>query len=173
MAKLSIIALATLGLMMANSKIVAADTVNLNITGNVVSAPCIVNGGSGNINVNLGDIQASTLAEAYSASTVVPFDIRLSNCPNGISRVEATFTGTSDPVAGTSYYRSTGTAGNVAVALLTASTGTLKGNGTTSIMHVQTDRTASLPMHAKAYSRMGGASAGTIRSVVTLGFTYQ
>ncbi|MEG5548277.1 fimbrial protein [Enterobacter wuhouensis] len=173
MAKLSIIAAATLGLIMASSSIVAASTVSLNISGNVVSSPCVVNGGAGNINVNLGDIQANTLAEAYSSSSVVPFDIRLTNCPNGISRVEATFNGTSDTEAGVNFYKNSGSALHVAVALLAANTGTLKGHGAVSVMEVQSDRSAVLPMHAKAYSRLGGATAGTIRSVVTLGFTYQ
>ena len=173
MAKLHIIAAASLGLMMAAQGAYAGDTVTLNITGNVVASPCTVNGGAGSIDVDLGDIQATTLAAAASSSAEKAFDIKLTDCPTGTSSVVATFSGTSDPVAGTSYYKNTGTAGNVAVALIQASTGNLKGNGTTITQTVQTDRTVTMSMKAKAYSSAGGATPGTIKSVVTATFTYQ
>ena len=173
MAKLTLIAAASLGLMMASQGAFAGDTVTLNITGNVVASPCVVNGGAGNIDVDLGNIQATTLAAASSSSAEVPFDIKLTACPTGTSSVVATFSGTSDSVAGTNYYKNTGTAGNVAVALIQASTSNLKGNGTTITQTVQTDRTVTMSMKAKAYSSAGGATPGTIKSVVTATFTYQ
>ena len=173
MAKLNIIAMASLGLILASYGAFAGDTVTLNITGNVVASPCTVNGGAGNIDVGLGDIQATTLATAASSSTEKAFDIKLTDCPAGTSSVVATFSGTSDSVAGTDYYKNTGTAGNVAVALIQASTGNLKGNGTTITQTVQSDRTVTMSMKAKAYSSAGGATPGTIKSVVTATFTYQ
>lgn len=173
MANVNIIAAATLGLMMVSQAAFAGDTVTLNITGNVVASPCVVNGGAGNIDVDLGDIQATTLASAASSSTEVPFDIKLTDCPAGTSSVVATFSGTSDSVAGTDYYTNTGTAGNVAVGLIQASTSNLKGSGTTISQTVETDRTVTMAMKAKAYSSAGGATPGTIKSVVTATFTYQ
>lgn len=173
MAKYSLIAAATLGLMMASHGAYAGDTVTLNITGNVVASPCIVNGGVDNIDVDLGSIQATTLSVAASSSTEVPFDIKLTACPTGTSSVLATFSGTSDTVAGANYYKNTGTATNVAVALIQTSTGNLKGNGSTITQSVQTDRTVTMSMKAKAYSSAGGATPGTIKSVVTATFTYQ
>ncbi|EHJ2438120.1 TPA: type 1 fimbrial protein [Salmonella enterica] len=159
--------------MMATQCAYAVDTVSLNITGNVIAAPCMVNGVAGNIDVDLGNIQATTLSAASSSSPEVPFDIKLTNCPTGTSSVLATFSGTSDPVAGTNYYINTGTATNVAVALIQASTGNLKGNGMTINQTVQPDRTVTISMKAKAYSSAGGAMPGTIKSVVTATFTYQ
>ena len=85
----------------------------------------------------------------------------------------ATFSGTSDPTAGINYYKNTGTAGNVAVALIQASNSSLKGNGTTITQAVQSDRTVTMSMKAKAYSSAGNATPGTIQSVVTATFTYQ
>ncbi|MDY0923348.1 fimbrial protein [Leclercia sp. CFBP8987] len=159
--------------MMAAQGAYAGDTVTMNITGNVVASPCVVNGGGGNIDVDLGDIQATTLATAASSSTEKAFDIKLTSCPTGTSSVVATFSGTSDTVAGTDYYKNTGTAGNVAVALIQASNNYMKGNGTTITQTVQADRTATMSMKAKAYSSAGGATPGTIKSVVTATFTYQ
>jgi minor fimbrial subunit len=173
MAKLNIIAAASLGLIMTSHGAFAGDTVTLNITGNVIASPCVVNGGAGNIDVDLGNIQATTLAAASSSSTEVPFDIKLTSCPTGTSNIVATFSGTSDPVAGTSYYKNTGTATNVAVALIQASTSNLKGNGSTITQSVQADRTVTMSMKAKAYSSAGSAMPGTINSVVTATFTYQ
>lgn len=173
MAKLNIIAAASFGLMMASQGAFAGDPVTLNITGNVVASPCIVNGGAGNIDVDLGDIQATTLAAAASSSTEVPFDIKLTACPTGTSSVVATFSGTSDSVAGADYYKNSGTATNVAVGLIQASTSNLKGSGTTITQTVETDRTVTMGMKAKAYSSAGGATPGTIKSVVTVTFIYQ
>ena len=47
--KLSIVAL----LMTAPIFSCSADTVNINVTGNVVASPCIVNGGGSSLNVGL------------------------------------------------------------------------------------------------------------------------
>lgn len=173
MAKFSIIAAASLGLIMTSQGAFAGDPITLNITGNVVASPCIVNGGTGNIDIDLGDIQASTLTAAASSSEEKAFDIKLTSCPTGTSRVITTFSGSSDSVAGTDYYKNTGTAGNVAVALIEASSGNLKGNGSTITQAVQADHTVTLSMKAKAYSSAGGATPGTIVSVVTATFTYQ
>ncbi|HHA2009518.1 TPA: fimbrial protein [Enterobacter mori] len=173
MVKLSLIAGATLGLMMTSYGAFAGDTVTLNITGNVVASPCVVNGGASNIDVDLGSIQAATLAAAGSSSPEVPFDIKFTDCPTGTTSVLATFSGTSDSVAGTNYYKNTGTAGNVAVALIQTSTGNFKGNGTSITQTVQTDRTVTMSLKAKAYSSAGGATPGTIKSVVTATITYQ
>ena len=173
MAKLSLIAGATLGLIMAGHGAFAGDTVTLNITGNVVASPCVVNGGASNIDVDLGSIQATTLAPVGSSSPEVPFDIKFTACPAGTTSVMATFSGTSDAVAGTNYYKNTGTAGNVAVALIQTSTGNFKGNGTSITQTVQGDRTATMSLKAKAWSSAGSATPGTIKSVVTATITYQ
>jgi minor fimbrial subunit len=172
MAKYNLLAAATLGLMAASYDASAADSVTLNITGNVVASPCTVNGGSGTINVDLTNIQATTLASAGSSSTDIPFSIPLTACPAGTSNVQVAFSGTPDPVAGANYYKNTGTATNVAVGITEVSTGTLKGTGTTIIQPVVAG-VATVNLKAKAYSSAGGAMPGTISSVVTTTITYQ
>lgn len=151
----------------------AADTVNINVTGTIVASPCVINGGSANLNVDLGStIQASTLASAGATSTPVAFTLPITACPVGTSSVQVTFSGTPDPVAGANYYKSTGTATNVAVGLYQASNGNLLGNGSSVTQTVQGDRTASLAMQAKAYSASGSVMPGTINSVIVATMQY-
>lgn len=151
----------------------AVDTANINVTGTIVASPCVINGGSANLNVDLGStIQASALASAGSTSSPVAFTLPITACPVGTSTVQVTFSGTPDPVAGASYYKSTGTATNVAVGLYQASNGNLLGNGTSVTQTVQGDRTASLAMQAKAYSSAGSVMPGTINSVIVATMQY-
>jgi minor fimbrial subunit len=151
----------------------AADTVNINVTGNIIASPCIINGGSANLNVDLGSaIQATVLSSAGSTSSPVSFTLPITACPVGTSTVLVTFSGTPDPVAGANYYKSTGTATNVAVGLYQTSNGNLLGNGASVTQTVLGDRTASLAMQAKAYSATGSAMPGTINSVIVATMQY-
>lgn len=153
-----------------SSSLFAADT-NINITGRVVAQPCIVNGGNLNLDVDLGDIPANLLQAPSSSSVEMPFSLDLTNCPAGTSSVVARFSGTSDPAAGINYYKNTGTATNVAVALIQASTGNLKGTGTTITQSVQSG-SVSYALKAKAYSSAGNATSGTISATVVAAMTY-
>lgn len=42
--------------------VIAADSVNLGVTGNIIASPCVFNGGSANLDINLGNIQATNMA---------------------------------------------------------------------------------------------------------------
>lgn len=148
----------------------AADT-NINITGTVKASPCTVNGGNTDLSVNLGDdIQAAALT-AGTYTTPVDVILNLTNCPLGTSSVMASFSGTSDPVAGTNYYKNTGSAGNVAVALTEASTGNFKSNSATMTQSV-VGGMATFALKARAYTSAGNVTPGTIRSTVVVGMTY-
>ncbi|HEX4503369.1 MAG TPA: fimbrial protein [Scandinavium sp.] len=155
-----------------NASAFAADTLTINVSGNVVASPCKVNGGGTSLSVPLGDIQSTTLSAAGTSSTPVAFDLKFTECPAGTNSVIATFTGTADPVAGTSYYQNAGTAKNVAVGLIQVDTGNLKGTGSTITQSVLADRTATMKMQAKAYSSAGGATPGTITSAIVATMTY-
>lgn len=148
----------------------AADT-SINISGRVVASPCVVNGGNANLAVPLGDIQASDLNAVGSSSQPVDFTLDLTGCPFGTSSVVTSFSGTSDPGAGANYYKNTGTAGSVAVALIQTSTGNLKGSGSTITQSIASG-TASIALKAKAYSSAGGATPGTILATVVATMTY-
>lgn len=59
----------------------AADTSNINITGNVIASPCVIDSSNSVINVDLQVIQASTLAPPGSNSDWQPFNIARPQCP--------------------------------------------------------------------------------------------
>lgn len=100
----------------------SADTVTINVTGNIVASPCIVNGGSNSLNVDLGNIQATALSTPGAASTPVTFTLSVTNCPNGTSTVRADFDGSASHDA-PNLYENMGTAGNVYIALYDGVTG--------------------------------------------------
>lgn len=97
--------------------VIAADSVNVSVTGNIVASPCVFNGGNSRLDVNLGNIQATNMVTPGSLSDPVAFDLLFTLCPAGTRSVTATFSGTPDPVAGAGYYKNSGTAENVAIAM--------------------------------------------------------
>ncbi|MGG5836790.1 fimbrial protein, partial [Huaxiibacter chinensis] len=150
----------------------AAERVNLNVTGNIVASPCQFNGGINQMDVDLGDIQASNMVRAGSVSQPINFTLLFSACPAGTSRVTVTFTGHHDPIAGVDYYQSNGTATNVAIGIRDPTTGALKGSGTDMTQQVLPDRTAAIPVQAFVYSAAGHPMPGSLRSVVLLTMQY-
>ncbi|WP_296246041.1 type 1 fimbrial protein [uncultured Enterobacter sp.] len=150
----------------------AADSVNVNVTGNIIASPCIFNGGNNDLDINLGNIQATNMVTPGSTSVPVPFSLMFTQCPAGTSSVTVSFTGNPDPVAGVDYYMNSGSATNVAVAMREAGTGTLKGTGSSMTQNIAADRTASMPMQASVISLSGGATPGSISAVVVMTMQY-
>ncbi|MEG6214430.1 type 1 fimbrial protein [Enterobacter quasihormaechei] len=153
-------------------KLFAADSVNVSVTGNIVASPCIFNGGNNNLDINLGNIQASNMATPGSISDPVPFSLLFTQCPAGTSSVTVSFTGNTDPVAGADYYMNNGSATRVAIAMSETETGTLKGTGTSITQTVAADRTATMAMKAWVKSVSGGATPGSISAVVVMTMQY-
>ncbi|MGO4744698.1 fimbrial protein [Serratia quinivorans] len=140
------------------------------INGLVVASPCTVDTTNSNLTVDLGTIQAADLAAVGNTSTAVPFQLKLKDCPAATTSAVVTFGGTADPVA-TTRYISTGTASNVAVEVLQASTGNLKGPTTNITQSVQADRTVTYALQSRAYAK-GAATPGTIVATVQATFSY-
>ena len=63
-------------------KAFSADSVSVGVTGNIVASPCIFNGGNSNLNVNLGDIQATNMVTPGSSSDPVAFNLLFTNWLN-------------------------------------------------------------------------------------------
>lgn len=172
MAKLTIIAGATLGLMLASHGANAGDPVTLNITGNVIAAPCEVKSDSITKSIDLGqNIQASALQAAGTATDWVAFDVNLVNCPAGTTTAMITFHGTADSSNPADMYKNTGTATNIAVQLQ-GSSGDQFGNGKT-YTGIIANNAYSYHLRTRAYTQNGGVAPGTISAVVTASFTYQ
>ena len=147
-----------------------ADPVKINITGNVIASPCVVNNSVSDLNVDLGKtIQSSTLAVAGSGTTPVPFNLALTACPAGTANVKVTFTGTADTTQ-TTMYKNTGTATPLAVELSSGST--ILGNNGTLTQTVKTDKTVTYALSARAVTAAGSVTPGSINAVVQANFTY-
>lgn len=84
-------------LALLSGKAFTADSVNIGVTGNIVASPCIFNGGSNSLDVNLGNIQATNMATPGSTSDPVPFSLLFTQCPTGTKSVTVSFTGSPDP----------------------------------------------------------------------------
>lgn len=155
-----------------SGNLIAADTVNVSVTGNIVASPCVFNGGNDNLDVNLGNIQASNMATPGSSSEPVPFYLMFTRCPVGTRSVTVTFSGNPDPIAGADYYMNSGSATNVAVAMREAGAGRLKGTGSSLTQNIATDRTATMAMQASVHAVNGGATPGSIGAVVVMTMQY-
>ena len=64
-------------------KALCADSVNIGVTGNIVASPCLFNNGNTNLDINLGNIQASNMVTPGSSSDPVTFDLLFTQCPVG------------------------------------------------------------------------------------------
>ncbi|HAT1622032.1 TPA: type 1 fimbrial protein [Raoultella planticola] len=150
----------------------SAENVDIKVTGRIIASPCIFNGGNSNMNIDLGNIQATNLFTPGSSTEPVPFNLSFTNCPQGTQSVTTSFTGTPDPEAGVNYYQNNGTATRVAVAMSDASTDLLMGSGSSLSQNIAADRTATIPMRAMVTSVAGRPTPGTIRAVVVLTMQY-
>ena len=172
MAKLSIIAASTLGLMVASLNTYAGDPVTLNITGNVIASPCQVSSDSITKSVDLGqNIQASSLQTAGAATDWVNFDINLNSCPAGTTKAIMTMHGTADLFNPADMYRNTGTATNLAVQVQSQAGDQL--GDTKTISGTIASNAYTYKLRARAYTQNGGVMPGSISSVVTATFEYQ
>lgn len=148
-----------------------ADPVNINISGNVVASPCVVNNNNSDLNVDLGtSIQANTLETAGAGTTPKAFNLLLTSCPVGTSNVTVTFTGTAAAAPQTNMYLNTGVATPLAVEL--SSGGTILGNSSTLTQAVQADRTVTYALSARAVTPTGNVMPGSIIALVQANFTY-
>jgi len=160
-----VLLISTAGLSVAH-----AEPVNINVTGNVVASPCVVNNSKTSYDVDLGKtIQASDLETAGAATSPVAFDLTMASCPTGTNKVIVTFTGTADTDQPT-MYKNTGTATPLAVELSSGQT-ILSNNGTLT-KDVAADKTVTYNLSARAVTAKGSVMPGTIVSVIQANFTY-
>lgn len=164
------IAILFYGLLM-NVPSVFADSSRVDFNGTVQAIPCVVDG-SASVDVNLGDIQATTLDTSY-VSPNVSFQIKLKNCP-AITSATATFSGVIDP-AYPGVYKNTGTATLTAIQIGNADDDQFVNSVRPSITRaVAADHTVAFNLVARAYRFTSEPSVpGTISAVLQVDFTYQ
>lgn len=143
-----------------------ANDVTISVAGRIVPLPCTVD--TTQLNMDLGKIYASTLANPGSSGSWVHGTIRLSNCPPTTNSVTASFSGQ----PGTKFYKNSGTAQNVEIQL-TGSSGLDFNNGTSERLSITPQRTAEMRIMVRVFSPQGKATDGTIQGTINVIYTYQ
>lgn len=150
------------------------NSADLNIYGNVVVSPCVVDSGSVNQDVDFGQLLGTHLRTAGASSEWVPFQVKLIACPVMTTKVFVTFDGTpySDDL---SLYENEGSAQNIAIELADANShSSIKGKGSSMTVNVDSStHDAIVPLAAHVVAQNSGVVAGQIRSTVLLSFTWQ
>lgn len=158
--------------LLASPLVMAADTSTVNITGNVIASPCVVDAANSVMTVNMDDVQATVLSGTNSFSLWKTFVITLATCPASTTSVDMTLSGTQDPLDPTRY-KNTGTATKLSVEL-TDNAGVNLGNGKKSTVAVNTTtKQAVFTLKTRAFSTSGSVMPGTIASTVLATFTYR
>lgn len=161
-------------------------TVNFN--GSVVTSACAISAGSANIDVDMGEVRAATLAAAGSeASTAKAFSIMLEECeiadtsgsteenPIAATTVSVTFSGTPDSADASSLAAGanggSASAQNVAIRLYDEQ-GNVVPLGEPAAAIVLRTGANTLNFSAKYYSPQGNATAGDASAIATYTVTY-
>lgn len=147
-----------------------ADAITVNITGNVIAAPCTIDGATSQ-DVKLDDIVVSKLQKAGDTGTAKSFDLKLKDCPDSTSRVTASYTGTVSPLY-TDSFINTGTAGQLALWLKDSANATILPNSTKQAVVDSKTKTATFTQTVQVYSK-GSATPGTVIGNIVVSFTYQ
>lgn len=153
-----------------SSPLTQADSVAVNITGNVIASSCTVKGGN-SLSVVLPDIEVLKLAKKGDASPFKNFDLELEGCSAGISKVTATYGGTVAPLSVNSFLN-TGTAAQVVLYMLDSAGSEIAPNTTRQVAVDSVARTAKFSQKIQIYA-MGASTPGTVSGNIVVSFTYQ
>lgn len=177
MVKQNSLLILTLILGLVSDELIAADIVNINISGRIIAAPCVVDADSVSQNVDFGQLTALDLRAAGSASAWKPFKVKLVNCPAATVTAVATFTGTPFATNATLYSNATlpENATNIAIQVVDDNNRSLiKGNGTSMTANIDPVlHQATFSLAGRVISPNGNVGTGTINSVMMMTFTYQ
>ncbi|WP_321872697.1 fimbrial protein [Burkholderia ubonensis] len=171
---------AGLAIMAMNAAHASDGTITFN--GSVVATTCKINGGNGDVTVNLPKVGANTLAAAGATAGRTPFTLALTGCTPGEgnpAKVGVVFesganvdqtTGRLNLDAGT------GAATNLQINVLNAQQQPIKvgfpGDQNSQVVAIGTDGSATLNYFAEYYAT-GTAKAGAANSKVQYSLTYQ
>lgn len=157
-----------------SNQVRATDLVNINVTGNIVAAPCSVDTGSVSRTVNFGQLIGTDLRTAGAASDWKPFQVRLNNCPATTVSATATFSGAVYP-GDPALFLNSGSAANVAIQVVDDATkSSVKGSGSTMTVGIDpVQHNAIFALAGRVITPAGDAGSGDINSVMLMTFTYQ
>ncbi|MDR5778892.1 fimbrial protein [Caballeronia sp. LZ065] len=152
----------------------------LTINGQLTASTCQVsgNGGTGDFTVTLPTIAASDFAEAGRSGGNTPFNLALTNCTPDTGNVHAFWESGANTLPNGNL-KNTGTASNVEVQLVDVNNGlkvidVSKTDGAQNAQDVAiAGGRATLRYAAQYTTPTGGATAGTVSTVVTYSMSYQ
>ena len=146
---------------------------SLTLSGKVVASPCTVDTDTVNKTVELGSLQRRDLQTAGEGGEWQDFDLLLTNCPAGTTKVTATVSGMPDPQDATAW-KNSGTSTNMALRIASRdrSQAFAPGGSLDQNVNIST-RSASFPLSARMFTPQGSATAGTFQSIMNVEFTWQ
>lgn len=149
-----------------------ADDSHVNINANIVASTCKIAATSVNQTVDLGKGRIADLTQKNEATEWQEFAVELTDCPESVTEVTATISGTPDTVA-SEYYRNTGSAGGVAIDVMDISGNEQLSNGKTLTTSVGINQNALLKMKGRIISLAGNTTSGSVAAAVELNFDYR
>jgi minor fimbrial subunit len=147
-----------------------ADSVTVNISGNVLASPCTVESSSP-ISVVLPDIFASDLSADGKVGTKVAFELKLKDCPANTTKVTATYGGTASTLSPNSF-KNTGTATELVLLVIDDAGGIIYPNTIRTAAIDSKKQTAVFKQTVQIYAK-GAAQPGTVSGNIIVSFTYQ
>ncbi|MCI1897073.1 MAG: type 1 fimbrial protein [Enterobacter sp.] len=145
----------------------------ISVSGNVVASPCTIDTNTVNKTVDLGTVQRRDLQTAGEGAQWQDFDLLLTNCPTGTTKVTALLSGTLDAQDATAW-KNSGTSTNMALRIASRDHATIYASGDSLEETVNiSSRSASFPLSARMFTPQGNATAGTFQSVMNVDFTWQ
>ena len=162
-----------IGVVLSSSPLITCADTTINVTGQVIASPCVVDTGTVSKVVNLGEDTKQNLINAGDGGVWSDFDLLVQSCPAGTSSVTAKFTGnadTQDPTA----WKNSGTSNNVALRIASRDHATTYSVNSTMQVNVDSStRSSTFPLSARMFTPQGNSTAGTFQSVMNVDFTYQ
>lgn len=157
-------------LLVGNS--VLADSMVVNVTGQILPASCTVQPIN---NVNLGDIRDVDMFDVGDVSSSVPFQIKLTDCPATLTKVTAQFAGAQDAINKDLYANIVGNgfATGLGIQLLDADHGDVKIPPAGEIQTSVVNSNAIFNLKARAVTTTVNPMTGDIETCVTVTFIYQ
>lgn len=156
------------------SPVQAAPDATINFTGEFLAPSCTVDPETVDRTILLGTASVRDFPEVGSTRNPTAFNIRLTDCAPG-TKVSMTMLGTPESVE--SVLKNAGTATQIGVQLLKAAnqgdtTGAaIKIHSAFNLGVVPASNTMIIPLVARFY-RLGTMTAGSVRTTVTVDFTY-
>lgn len=147
----------------------------LNFTGNITANSCVINANAPDLAIPLGDVPASALASAGQRAGQTPFQMALTGCSSGSTKVAAKFeSGLVDPVTGHLPLDATSGATNVQVAIFDATDTDNKFGQLPAASAYQTLTGGAATLQYNAwYVATGAATVGTANANATYTLSYQ